>query len=204
MGFALLQRQALGNPGQGAAFEHLHGGAGGAGHIHCCVAGQQAAAASQHIVRCLGDGLQCLRQLRSNHKPRAGDVAQGVVGAGGHVQHPHIPAQLRQPRCAHVGALADPAKRAAIVQYLDRLARAGDWALAHREAYAQVYTQLTRLPIEASRIITGRAAIAARPVTQADVTALQTVADRSARDGILPARVDVVAITDAQVWRGAA
>ncbi len=31
-------------------------------------------------------------------------------------------------------ALADPAKRAAIVQYLDRLARAGDWALANREA----------------------------------------------------------------------
>jgi len=101
-------------------------------------------------------------------------------------------------------ALADPAKRAAIVQYLDRLARAGDWALANREAYAQVYTQLTRLPIEASRIITGRAAIAARPVTQADVTALQTVADRSARDGILPVRVDVASITDAQLWKAAA
>ena len=101
-------------------------------------------------------------------------------------------------------ALADPAKRAAIVQYLDRLARAGDWALANREAYAQVYTQLTRLPIEASRIITGRAAIAARPVTQADVAALQTVADRSARDGILPVRVDVAGITDVGVWKGAA
>ena len=101
-------------------------------------------------------------------------------------------------------ALADPAKRAAIVQYLDRLARAGEWALANREAYAQVYTQLTRLPIEAARTITGRAAIAARPVTQADIAALQTVADRSARDGILPARVDVAAITDAQVWKGTA
>ena len=101
-------------------------------------------------------------------------------------------------------ALADPAKRAAIVQYLDRLARAGDWALANREAYAKVYAQLTRLPIEASRTITGRAAIAARPVTQADLAALQTVADRSARDGILPARVDVAAITDTTVWRRAA
>jgi len=27
------------------------------------------------------------------------------------------------------------------------------------------------------------------------------VADRSARDGILPVRVDVRAITDAQVWK---
>ncbi|WP_311230406.1 MULTISPECIES: hypothetical protein [unclassified Acidovorax] len=101
-------------------------------------------------------------------------------------------------------ALADPAKRVAIVQYLDRLARAGDWALANREAYAQVYTQLTRLPIEASRIITSRAAIATRPVTHADVAALQTVADRSARDGILPVRVDGAGITDAGVWQGAA
>lgn len=78
----------------------------------------------------------------------------------------------------------------------------GPWL--NREAYAQVYAQLTRLPIEAARTITARAAVASRPVTQADITALQTVADRSASDGILPARVDVAAITDAQVWRGAA
>lgn len=101
-------------------------------------------------------------------------------------------------------ALADPARRAAIVQFLDRLARAGDWALANPEAYAQAYTQLTRLPIESARIITARSAVAGRPVSEADIVALQTVADRSARDGILPVRVDVRAITDAQLWRRAA
>ncbi|CAN7546488.1 ABC transporter substrate-binding protein [Variovorax paradoxus] len=98
-------------------------------------------------------------------------------------------------------SLADPAKRAAIVQFLDRLARAGEWALANPEAYAQAYSQLTRLPIESARIITARASVTGRPVSEADIAALQTVADRSARDGILPLRVDVRAITDAQLWK---
>ena len=105
---------------------------------------------------------------------------------------------------ASEAALADAGKRAAIAQFLDRLARAGGWALANPEAYAQAYTQLTRLPIEAARTITARSAVAGRPVSEADIVALQTVADRSARDGILPVRVDVRAITDAQLWRRAA
>jgi ABC-type nitrate/sulfonate/bicarbonate transport system substrate-binding protein len=98
-------------------------------------------------------------------------------------------------------SLADPAKRAAIVQFLERLARAGEWALANPEAYAQAYSQLTRLPIESARIITARASVTGRPVSETDIVALQAVADRSARDGILPVRVDVRAITDAQVWK---
>ena len=98
-------------------------------------------------------------------------------------------------------ALADPARRAAIVQFLDRLARAGEWAQAHPEDYAQVYAGLSRLPIESARAITANAAVAARPVSEEDVTALQRVADRAARDGILPQRVDVRAITDATLWR---
>lgn len=102
---------------------------------------------------------------------------------------------------ASEAALADPAKRAAIAQFLERLARAGEWALANPEAYARAYSQLTRLPIESARIITGRAAVDCRPVGEEHIAALQAVADRSARDGILPARVDVRAITDAQLWR---
>ncbi|MDP9916819.1 ABC-type nitrate/sulfonate/bicarbonate transport system substrate-binding protein [Variovorax boronicumulans] len=98
-------------------------------------------------------------------------------------------------------SLADAAKRAAIVQFFERLARAGDWALANPEAYAQAYSQLTRLPIASARLITARASVAGRPVSEADIAALQTVADRSARDGILPTRVDVRAITDTQLWK---
>jgi sulfonate transport system substrate-binding protein len=101
-------------------------------------------------------------------------------------------------------ALADAGKRAAIADFLQRLGRAGEWAIANAEAYAQVYTQLTRLPLATSRIITARAAVAGRPVSEADIVALQTVADRSARDGILPLRVDVRAITDTQAWKASA
>jgi ABC-type nitrate/sulfonate/bicarbonate transport system substrate-binding protein len=101
-------------------------------------------------------------------------------------------------------ALADAAKRTAIVQFLERLARAGEWALANPEAYARAYSQLTRLPIESARIITARTAVTARPVTEADIAALQAVADRSAQTGILPLRVDVRAVTDARLWSRAA
>jgi len=66
---------------------------------------------------------------------------------------------------------------------------------------AQAYSKLTRLPIESARIITARASVTGRPVAEADIVALQAVADRSARDGILPVRVDVRAITDAQLWK---
>jgi sulfonate transport system substrate-binding protein len=97
-------------------------------------------------------------------------------------------------------ALADANKRAAIADFLARLGRAGEWAQANAEAFAQVYSQLTRLPLDNARTITARAAVSSRPVSEADVAALQKVADRSARDGILPTRVDVRAITDAQVW----
>jgi sulfonate transport system substrate-binding protein len=101
-------------------------------------------------------------------------------------------------------ALADAAKRAAIADFLQRLGRAGEWAKANAEAYAKVYAELTRLPLETSRTITARAAVTGRPVSEADIVALQAVADRSARDGILPLRVDVRAITDTQVWKPAA
>jgi len=97
-------------------------------------------------------------------------------------------------------ALADANKRAAIADFLARLGRAGEWAQANAEAFAQVYSQLTRLPLDNARTITARAAVSSRPVSEADVAALQKVADRSARDGILPTRVDVRAITDSQVW----
>ena len=100
-------------------------------------------------------------------------------------------------------ALADAAKRVAIADFLQRLGRAGEWANANAEAYARVYAELTRLPLETSRTITARAAVTGRPVSEADIVALQAVADRSARDGILPLRVDVRAITDTQVWKPA-
>ncbi|KVM71673.1 nitrate ABC transporter substrate-binding protein [Burkholderia gladioli] len=98
--------------------------------------------------------------------------------------------------------LADRARRAALADVLARLEQAGRWALAHPVDYAKVYASLTRLPLDAASDITGRASIAQRAVTPADIATLQRVADRAQHDAILPARVDVAAISVRDVSRG--
>ena len=92
-------------------------------------------------------------------------------------------------------AAADLAKRPALIDALHRFQRAGAWAAGHPEAYAQVYATLTRLPIEAARIITVRSALKQRPVSDADIATLQRVADEAFEQRMLPAKVDVRAIT---------
>ncbi|MFT4066188.1 ABC transporter substrate-binding protein [Paraburkholderia sp.] len=93
-------------------------------------------------------------------------------------------------------ALADPRKRAAIADLLLRYQRAGDWALANPDAYAQIYATLTRSPLDAARQITRRASLKQHFVTDGDIDALQKVADRARRDAILPRRIDVRAISE--------
>ncbi|MCY0386716.1 ABC transporter substrate-binding protein [Robbsia sp. Bb-Pol-6] len=97
---------------------------------------------------------------------------------------------------ASASAVADSAKRAALADVLRRLQRAGDWALAHPAAYAQVYSTTTRVPLEAAAQITKRAPLQQRFVTDADIAALQRVADVACRSAILPRRIDVRAISD--------
>ena len=96
-------------------------------------------------------------------------------------------------------ALADTQKRAAIADVLLRFQRAGDWALANPDAYAQIYATLTRSPLEAAKQITKRASLKQHFVVDADIAALQKVADRAWRDEILPRRIDVRAISDTHV-----
>ncbi|NUY00833.1 ABC transporter substrate-binding protein [Paraburkholderia youngii] len=93
-------------------------------------------------------------------------------------------------------SLADPRKRAAIADVLVRYQRAGDWALANPDAYAQIYATLTRSPLDAARQITQRASLKQHFVTDADIAALQKVADRAHQDAILPRRIDVRAISE--------
>ncbi|PXW27378.1 ABC transporter substrate-binding protein [Paraburkholderia caballeronis] len=96
-------------------------------------------------------------------------------------------------------AVADTRKRAAIADVLVRFQRAGDWALANPDAYAQVYATLTRTPPEAAKQITARSALKQRFVTDADIAALQQVADTAFREAILPRRIDVRAISDTHI-----
>jgi sulfonate transport system substrate-binding protein len=96
-------------------------------------------------------------------------------------------------------AAADPLKRLAIADVLQRLQRAGDWAVANLDAYAHVYASLTRLPLDAAKTITARSALKQRFVADNDIVALQRVADIAFRDAILPRRIDVRAISDTQI-----
>jgi sulfonate transport system substrate-binding protein len=93
-------------------------------------------------------------------------------------------------------SLTDPRKRAAIADVLRRYQRAGDWAVANPDAYAQIYATLTRSPLDAARQITQRASLKQHFVTDSDIAALQKVADRANRDAILPTRIDVRAISE--------
>ncbi|WP_459708982.1 ABC transporter substrate-binding protein [Paraburkholderia sp. 2C] len=96
-------------------------------------------------------------------------------------------------------SLADPRKRAAIADVLVRYQRAGDWAIAHPDAYAQIYATLTRSPLEAAQQITQRAALRQRFIADADIEALQKVADSAYRNAILPRRIDVRAISETHI-----
>lgn len=93
-------------------------------------------------------------------------------------------------------SLKDPRKRAAMADVLTRYQRAGDWAVANPDAYAQIYATLTRSPLEAAKQITKRASLKQHFVTDADIAALQKVADRAHQDAILPRRIDVRAISE--------
>lgn len=96
-------------------------------------------------------------------------------------------------------AHANTLKRAAIADVLLRLQRAGDWALAHPQAYAEVYGKLTRTTPDAALTITQRSALRQRFVTAADIATLQKVADAAVRDGILPRALDVAALADTHI-----
>jgi ABC-type nitrate/sulfonate/bicarbonate transport system substrate-binding protein len=99
-------------------------------------------------------------------------------------------------------AAADPLKRLAIADVLQRFQRAGDWAVANPDAYAHVYASLTRLPFDAAKTITARSALKQRFVADSDIVALQKVADSAFRDAILPRRIDVRAIADTHIAKG--
>lgn len=96
-------------------------------------------------------------------------------------------------------ALADTRKRVAIADVLLRYQRAGDWAVANADAYAQIYATLTRSPLDAAKQITKRASLKQHFVSDADIAALQKVADAAYRDAILPRRIDVRAISDTTI-----
>jgi sulfonate transport system substrate-binding protein len=90
-------------------------------------------------------------------------------------------------------ALADPARKAAIVDHLTRVKRAYAWADTHPDAWAAAQSAATGAPAAAylqqhrERSAPTRLA----PVDEAAIASQQAVADTFAALGAIPARVDV-------------
>lgn len=91
-------------------------------------------------------------------------------------------------------SLADPDKRAAINDFAARVAKARQWAIQHPADYAKAYAHLTGLPLPTAKIIADRTSQGVHPVNDADVKALQPVADLFYQLKILPKHVDVKAL----------
>jgi sulfonate transport system substrate-binding protein len=93
-------------------------------------------------------------------------------------------------------ALADPGKRAALADVLQRLALSNAWANAHPDQYAQVFQRLTVLAPEVARKVVGREKPRLRPVDRHIVAQLQQVADTFYEARLFPRRVDASALVD--------
>lgn len=94
-------------------------------------------------------------------------------------------------------ALADPARRAAIIDHLRRVQRAYAWAEANPELWAAAQSKATGVPVEIylqqHRERSARTELA--PVEASAIASQQTVADAFAKIGAIPAKVDV-----SQLW----
>lgn len=98
-------------------------------------------------------------------------------------------------------ALADPGKRAALADVLQRLALSNTWANAHPKEYEVVFQRLTGLPPDVVKLVVGRDRPQMRPVDQEIVRQLQEVADTFYEAKLFPRRVDAGALVDTSVFR---
>ncbi|GAA2000140.1 ABC transporter substrate-binding protein [Nocardiopsis rhodophaea] len=87
---------------------------------------------------------------------------------------------------AAVDALEDPAKEAALEDYVGRVHRAVLWSAAHPDAYAKVWSQHTGLPDKVTRIAAERRAPAPRPIDTELIASEQDLADAFADAGEIP------------------
>lgn len=93
-------------------------------------------------------------------------------------------------------ALADPAKAAAIRDYLSLVAQAHRWAGSHLSAWAAVWAKASGLPLTVMTQAAGDSASLAVPVTPAVIASEQHVADAFTAAGLIPVHVDFTKFVD--------
>jgi sulfonate transport system substrate-binding protein len=93
-------------------------------------------------------------------------------------------------------ALADPAKAAAIRDYLSLLAQAHRWASSHLSAWAAVWSKASGLPLTVMTRAAGDDYSLAVPITPAVIASEQQVADAFTASGLIPVHVDLSQFVD--------
>ncbi|SDO68419.1 ABC transporter substrate-binding protein [Actinacidiphila guanduensis] len=97
-------------------------------------------------------------------------------------------------------SLADPARKAAVADFLDRLARAYQWAAAHPAQFASVFAKKNGVPADVAATVVSQGARALQPVTPALVTKVQAVSDLMHSIGSLPTDVQVAGTVDTSAF----
>jgi sulfonate transport system substrate-binding protein len=93
-------------------------------------------------------------------------------------------------------AFADPAKAAAIRDYLGLLAQAHAWAATHQAAWAAVWAKGTGLPAAIMTQAAKDSSALAVPITPAVVSSEQSVSDAFTAAGLIPGHVDFTRYVD--------
>ncbi|AEH07836.1 MULTISPECIES: ABC transporter substrate-binding protein [Protofrankia] len=88
-------------------------------------------------------------------------------------------------------ALEDPAKRAAIADFLVRQGRAYAWTNTNKEAFTTLFASLTKLPEPVAATVVGRRNMLAVPIDDTVVKDLQRTADIYTEAGVLDKKLDV-------------
>jgi sulfonate transport system substrate-binding protein len=99
--------------------------------------------------------------------------------------------------------LADPAKKAALADFLKRLAKAFDWAAANLDAYATVYAQKNGVDPAVAKVFVTTTRSQLLPVTPDIVTKVQAVSVLMHGIGSLPTDVKVAPVVDTSAFGSA-
>lgn len=88
-------------------------------------------------------------------------------------------------------ALADPARREALQDYLTRLAKAQDWAYHNLDSYSKTLAQIIGFPVDAARLQFERRKLHWQAVDAQTVAEQQETADFYQAHGLIAGRLDV-------------
>jgi sulfonate transport system substrate-binding protein len=82
-------------------------------------------------------------------------------------------------------ALANPAKKTAIKDYVARLRRALDWGYTHQDAWAEAFRKETNLPEDISKKAISRTTVKVTSITSGVVASEQSLANTLAKYGVV-------------------